>query len=115
MSRPRALQCVPGGWHWASNEIASQIVKACENPGTCLAIYYALCWISSEEKKPKFRASLSSIASKCGLSSRTVWREIGRLEKAGFILIDRAPTDSRIPNEYTLLFERITPNDQSEN
>jgi len=111
-ARPRSIHCVPGGFHWSANVIIGQIIKSCESSSSCVVIYYALCQLSSEEgNKSAFRASYGAIAGRCGLSKSTVERNIDDLARNGFIVIEPGPKNSRIPNRYTLLHEKLAPNE----
>lgn len=111
-AHPRCIHIVRGGFHWCGNVIIDQIIQSCEMPGPCVAIYYALCRISSDEgNKATFRASHHAIARRSWISKRSVQRHVAELARNGFILIEPGPTDSRIPNRYTLLHERLEPNE----
>ncbi len=68
-----------------------------------LHVYWALCWIASNEQQVSFTCKVSHIAQLAGYRYRIAHRALGDLEKLGVIRIQRTAKAARAPSRYTLL------------
>jgi len=70
---------------------------------TAFAVYGALAHFS--DRKRRCHPSAKTLAAFCGMTTRSVWKAIGILERAGLIAVERSQVDQGQPatNVYTLL------------
>ena len=82
------------GWTWVDNLTVDRIHEVGPGP---FAVYAVLARYADAHRQ--CYPSGATIAKKTGVTKRTVWTAVQRLETAGWILVDR----SSQPNRYTLL------------
>ena len=95
-----------GPYMWATKSVLNRILNNAQgeaNNAQGLHVYWALCWIASNEQQVSFTCKVSHIAQLAGYRYRIAHRALGDLEKLGVIRIQRTAKAARAPSRYTLL------------
>jgi len=66
---------------WQDKAILRRICQEVEDRGSCLAVYYALCWVASDKESEVFQTTHKWLAHLSGFSPATVKRRVGDLER----------------------------------
>ena len=100
MSTDSKARLPENGWTWVDNLTVDHIHEVGPVP---FAVYVVLARHADVHRQ--CYPSGATITKKTGLTKRTVWTAVQRLETAGWILVDRSRSGagSSQPNRYTLL------------
>ncbi len=74
---------------WQAKDALKGIIEGLDhgNVASGIAVYVALSWIASDAKSDSFEKSIAFIASRAGLSRRTVERRLSDLVRLGFVIV----------------------------
>jgi len=100
--RPRSAK--DGPFCWQSKAVRRQIrdaFDASNNVATALGVYDALTEIASDAQAETFTTAHAWIASKCGVSQRTVQRLLKEFAAIGIVAVETPAL--RAPSRFTLL------------
>lgn len=75
-------------WLWADKAIVRRIRERVPDIASALTVYFALCEIASDNQAEEFEATQQAIASKSGLSVRTVGHRLRELVSIGAIKME---------------------------
>lgn len=100
---PTKLRGKPRGtpFCWQGKNALRLICQQCDEVSSALATYLALTWISSDSNSDTFTAAHGYIASRAGLSVRTVQARLADLQRIGLITVESPAM--KAPCVYRLL------------